>query len=77
MPRNTYYRGRFMIAIYNLITEGETLLALCDNPREFAMFMKITENDAWVILSNLFSRKTKFVKISGKLRTVEFIEVEK
>ena len=44
------YRGRFLIGVYTLINEGETLIALCENTKEFAKFMNITENNADVIL---------------------------
>lgn len=71
-----YYRGRFMIGIYSLLHEGETLLALCESVKEFAEFLDISENCAWASLSQLYSGYKKFIKLNGKLRTVEFIEVE-
>lgn len=74
--KNNYYRGKFMIGVYNSISEGETLLALCDNTREFASFMQITDNNADVILHNLYYGKTQYIKIDGKFGTVEFIEVD-
>ena len=69
------YRGKFLIGVYSLISEGETLLALCDNTREFAKFLKVSYNDASTILKNIFDGKHKFIKLDGKLRTVEFIEL--
>lgn len=69
------YRGRFLIGVYTLINEGETLIALCENTKEFAKFMNITENNADVILHNLFFGITKYIKMDGKLRTVEFIQL--
>lgn len=68
------YRGKFLIGVYTLINEGETLIALCENTREFAKYMHITENNADVILHNLFYGITKYIKMNGKLRKVEFIE---
>lgn len=76
MKKNKYYRGRFMIGVYNLLSEGETLLALCENTKEFASFMKITANNADVILHNLWFGVTKYIKINGRLRSVEFIKVK-
>ena len=71
-----YYRGKFMIRVYSLLHEGETLLALCDNTKEFANFLKTTENAARMALSDLFNGKRNYIKLNGKIRTVEFIEVE-
>lgn len=71
-----YYRGRFMIGVYSLLHEGETLLALCDNTEEFANFLKTTKNAARMALSDLFNGKRSYIKLNGKIRTVEFIEVE-
>lgn len=71
-----YYKGKFSIGVYSLLHEGETLLALCDNIKEFSNFLNVTYNDAKVILYKLFEGKTKFIKLNGKLRTVEFIDME-
>lgn len=71
-----YYKGRFLIGVYSLLQEGETLLALCDNIKEFANYLNVTYNDAKVKLVYLYKGKTKYIKFNGKLRTVEFIEVE-
>ena len=71
-----YYRGKYMIAVYSLLHEGETLLALCDNTKEFAEYLKTTENAAKMALSELFRGKRKFIKCSGKIRLVEFIDSE-
>lgn len=68
------YRGRYLIGVYSLLAEGETLLALCENTKEFAAFMQITENNADVILHNLFYGITQYIKLDGKIRTVSFIE---
>ena len=68
------YRNRYMIGIYSLISEGESLLALVDNVKEFAQLMKIKETTARVILNNLFLNKTHYIRYFGKIRTVAFIE---
>ena len=68
------YRNRYMIGVYSWISEGETLLALVDNVREFAKLMNIKESTARVILNNLFLNKTKYIRYFGRIRTVEFIE---
>ena len=70
------YRGKFMIAVYSLLNEGETLLALCDNVKEFAEYLQVKESNARMILQNIYTNKNKFIKMCGKLRTVEFIEVD-
>lgn len=64
-----------MIGVYSLINEGETLLALCDNIKEFAQYLKIKPSNAKVILHHLFNKQSEFIKTGGKLRTVAFIEV--
>jgi len=76
MKPNSYYRGKFMIGVYSLLEEGETLLALCDNIQEFADLMNITKNNAAVILHKLFINISKNIIYNKKVRKVEFIEVE-
>ena len=68
------YRGKFLIGIYSLLHEGETLLALCDNVTEFANYMQITRINASNILKHIWDGKNKFIRKDGKLRKVEFIE---
>ena len=70
-----YYRGRFMIGIYATISEGETLLALCDNITEFAKYLETSKYSASMILSKAFNGKIKHIKLKGKLRILEFIEL--
>ena len=70
------YRGKYLIAVYSLLSEGETLLALCENVREFAKYLKVSEKSARVTLTHLFNKNTKFIRLNGKIRTVEFIEYE-
>lgn len=70
-----FYRGKFAIGIYSLEAEGETLLALCDNVREFAQLMGIKETCARVILQNMFTGKNKHIVFNKKFRMVEFIDM--
>lgn len=70
-----YYRGKFMIGIYSLLQEGETLLALCDNIKEFADLMNIKKNNAAVILHKLFINSSKNIIYNKKVRKVEFINI--
>lgn len=68
------YRNKFMIGIYSLISEGETLLALVDNTHEFAKLMQIKESTARVILQHLYTGRTKYIRYFGRIRQVAFIE---
>ena len=68
------YKNRYMIGIYSLLSEGETLLALVNNHKEFAALLGIKETDASAILSNLFKNKTSYIRFRGRIRTVAFIE---
>ena len=69
------YRGRFMIGIYSLEDEGETLLALCENVKEFAKLMNIKETHARMILQRAYHGKSKHIVFSKKFRTLEFIDM--
>ena len=68
------YRNKYLICVYAPVSEGETLIALCNNASEFAEFVGIKGNVARQILFNLFSKKTRFIRLWGKLCTVEFVE---
>lgn len=68
------YKGRFMIGIYALEQEGETLLALCESVKEFAEVMNIKETCAYVILKNAYQGKNKHIVFAKKFRTLEFID---
>jgi len=68
------YRNRYMIGIYSLVSEGETLLALVDNVHEFAKLMGIKDSAARTILQHLYTSKTQYIRYFGKIRTVAFIE---
>lgn len=69
------YRGRFMIGIYSLENEGETLLALCENVREFAKLMNVSEPCARMILQNVYHGKSKHIVFAKKFRILEFIDM--
>ena len=69
------YRGRFMIGIYALESEGETLLALCENVRELAKALNTTEASAREKLSSVLLGKRKHVVFANKLRTLELIDM--
>lgn len=71
---NNLFKGRYLIGIYSLVTEGETLLALVNNAAEFARLMGIKYSTAVVTLNNLFKNKTSYIRYNGKIRTVAFIE---
>ena len=67
------YKKKYLIGVYGPKEEGETLLGLCDNIKEFAEFMHITYSNAEVILRLLFNKKTHFIRFFGKICTVAFI----
>lgn len=73
--KQQYYRGRFAIGIYALENEGETLLALCDNVKEFAKLMHIKESCARMILQNFYTGKSKHLVFNKRFRTLEFIDM--
>lgn len=68
------YKGKYLIGVYSLLSEGEQLLALVDNVHQFAQLMNITVNNASAILSKLFCHKANKIIYRGKVRTVSFIE---
>ena len=67
------YRKKYLIGIYGPKNEGETLLGLCNNIREFAELMNIKYDNAVQILHYLFTKQTHFIRFYGKICTVEFI----
>lgn len=67
------YKGKYLIGVYAPVSEGETLLGLCNSVREFAKFAKIKEPNADQILRMLFTHQTHFIRLFGKMCTVEFI----
>lgn len=74
--KNSLYKKIYNIAVYSSIKEGETLLALLDNAKEFAHFLQTTENSAKAILSKLFHKKMKYIVVNKKFATVEFLNLE-
>lgn len=67
------YRKKYLIGVYAPETDGETLLGLCENIREFSKLMKISYDSAAQILHLLFTKQTHFIRFAGRLCTVEFI----
>lgn len=70
------YRKKYLIGIYGPLYDGEPLVGLCDNAKEFAEFMKISVTNATQILYYLFNKKTQYIRVNNKLCTVAFIEEE-
>lgn len=67
------YRKKYLIGIYTPLSEGETLVALCANTKEFAELMGIKYENATQILHMLFTKQTRCIRFYGKLCSVEFI----
>lgn len=67
------YRKKYLIGVYAPLIEGETLLALCYNTKEFSELMGITIENATQILYYLFTKKTNSIRFNGSLCSVEFI----
>lgn len=74
--KNSLYKNLYNICIYNSLNEGETLLALLDNAKEFAEYLKISENSARAILSKVYHGKANYIVINHKIRYIEFIILE-
>lgn len=72
----SFYKGKYMIGIYAPIDQGETLLRLCDNIKEFANVLGITRDNAGMILHAMYTRTHKYIRFNGMKCSVEFIEVE-
>ena len=68
------YKNKYLIGVYSLLEEGEQLLALVDNAKEFASLMDVSYNNASAILSKLFHHKANKIVYQGRIRTVAFIE---
>ena len=68
------YRNKYLIGIYGPLCEGEPLLALVDNIREFAKLMNIKYTNAKVILNKLWNKHNNFIIYCGRRCTVEFIK---
>lgn len=67
------YRKNYLIGIYAPKSEGETLLGLCSDIREFSKLMKISYDNAVQILHLLFTKQTHYIRFYGKICSVEFI----
>lgn len=70
------YRKKYLIGVYAPVEEGETLLALCSNIKEFAELMEIKYTNAVMILHLLFTRQTSRIRFCHRLCSVEFIRDE-
>ena len=70
-----YYKGKYLIGIYALKNEGETLLALCENVRELAKVLQTAEYNVRNILSHLKKGTQKYIVFANKLRTLELIDI--
>ena len=67
------YKKNYLIGIYGSMKDGEPLLGLCENIKEFAELLNINRNTAGVILHKLWNKQTHFIRFNGKLCSVEFI----
>lgn len=67
------YRKKYLIGVYGPLSEGETLLGLCENVQEFAQLLGISKESAKMTLSYLYNKKTNFIRFCGKICTVAFI----
>lgn len=70
------YRRNYLIGIYGPLYDGEPLLALVDNIKEFAQLMRIEYSNAKVILNKLWNKHSNFIIYCGRRCTVEFIKEE-
>lgn len=70
------YRKHYLIGVYAPLSEGETLLALCNDIKEFAELMGIKRSNATRILHYLFTGQTNAIRFFGKLCSVSFIDEE-
>ena len=70
------YRKKYLIGIYGSLLDGEPLLALVDNIKEFSKLMGIKYTNAKVILNKIWHKNSNFIIYCGKRCTVEFIEEE-
>jgi len=70
------FKNKYLIGIYAPECEGETLLGLCDNAKEFSEFMGITYKNAHDILTKLFLGIRHYIRFCGKICKVEFIDIE-
>ena len=69
------YKGKYLICVYAPAYEGETLLALCQDIREFAQLTgaswKVAQVALYHMMKGMISNR---IRLWGKLCTVEFVE---
>jgi len=68
------YKGKYLIGIYKDKTNDDSLIALCDNSKEFAEFMGISINAACVALKRFFEHKTNHLRYKNELCKIYFIK---
>lgn len=72
--RERLYRNRYYICVYAPIADGETLLALCSDCREFAEATGTSYKSAVQILHYLWTGKTNRIRFAGRLCSVAFVD---
>ena len=72
----TYYKKHYLIGIYAPLSEGETLLALVDNIKQFSELMQVSTMVATNTLNRLFKKEHDCIRFRGRLCSVEFINTE-
>ena len=70
------YKNKYLIGVYAPIEEGETLIALCDNAKEFAELLDVPRTNADSMLTRLFNGSHQFIRFLNKCCKVEFIDME-
>ena len=70
------YRKQYLIGIYGPLSDGEPLLALVDNIKEFAQLMQIKYTNAKVILNKVWHHNSNFIIFNRKRCSIEFIKEE-
>ena len=73
--RNKFYRGRYLITLYD---DADRLITICDNAYEFKEFLDVpTIETAHTMLSKAFLGKIKRVNFRGERLWVHFISLSK
>lgn len=71
--RDKFYKGRYLIALYD---EIDRLITICDNAYEFKEFLDIpTINTSYSILSKVYLGRIKTVNYRGERLKVHFISL--
>ena len=74
-PRDKFYRGKYLIALYD---ELDRLITICDNAYEFKEFLNMrTMSDSRSALSKVYLGKIKSVNFRGERLKVHFISLSK